>query len=471
MKSARRYKIQTYRIPLITIGLIFIIAMDWQVATDNINTQSIIIAIAALITFVFCIQGERFHWILLCLGLATIVFGHRGVNVGYWTVFVPLQVIIWLLWGTSLLNTMVTRSTFGIQIPILLVFVVAWSVLRATITIFFTWGNWDETLAWTSPFILSFPTFWVINWLVKKDGQFRLLLRILMIVTGVMSGLGLIEYFIPSITQKIPWFFTSSYLITQDGFIRATLSFWGYPAAAAIIVWGVLIAYDNLLNKEYRHWESVLVLLFGSATIYISGQRSSWLSLAFGLVILSLPLGSSGWGKWVISTTLLFVVLNFLPAVFWNRFATTFALIRHGATLDTSEVARIERWQWALESISNQPLIGVGYGKWLTHNVFLEIGSKIGLIPALAFAIFVIQLVGRIWQAISAGPTTEIYRYSWLFMALAITWIIQMMVEVVFFIPPFAAAHWFVMALGWYLPEINSTKISETYPSQLITDV
>jgi len=415
--------------------------------------RTIVVVAAALVTLNLLVRGDRSHWVLLCIGLATIALGHRGVYVGYWTYLVPLQVIVWLLWAMSVAQAVI-RHKLDVQIPPLLTLVTSWAVLGAVLA-GFAGVHWDAILAYTSPLVLGFPTFWVVDRLVRHKAQLKQALRILLLVSGAMSVLGIVEYFVPPVTRLVPWFFTSSRVLAQEGFSRAAFSFWGYPAAAAIVAWGVLIAYDEILNGW--QWSAALILVLGAVAVYIAGQRASWLGLGLGLTILTLRASPSRAKKWLFGG-IFAVAIWLLPETFQRRSATVTDFIRYGATTDTSILQHLERWQWGLKSMLSNPLTGVGYGQWLTHNVFLEIGSKIGLIPAVLFAIFIIQLITRIVKTAHAGSKPEACRYGWLFTALAAVWIVQFSVETAFSTPPFAAAYWVAMALGWYLPTIYSTE-------------
>ena len=442
---------------LILITLLGAYWLGYLASTGAFNVQTIVILVAGLITLTLLFSGERGLWILLCAGIASIAFGHRGVYIGRWTYFVPMQVIVWLVFAVLVANSTSNHERLSFQLPASLVLVTLWSMVRASAT----WlgllegGGWDHILAWTSPFVLGFPTFWIVNHLLKRDVQLILALRILMVVSLVMSMLALLEFYLPSVVKVIPGFFSGELILAQDGFVRAPFSFWGYPAAASIVTWGVLIAYDELSrtsNSRWR-WFAMFTFLPGVVAVYVSGQRSSWLALGSGLLLLTLAQG-----LWAILCTIvaLIGVGAFLPSTFWKRLGTAIAVVRHGVVIDTSEASRLARWDWAYESILRAPLVGEGYSHWQVHNSFLEIGSSIGLLPAIAFLVFIVQLVRRISRAALSGLSADERRYGWLFGALALTWITQMLVETVLRTPPFAAAHWIMMALGWYLPDVFS---------------
>jgi O-antigen ligase len=142
---------------------------------------------------------------------------------------------------------------------------------------------------------------------------------------------------------------------------------------------------------------------------------------------------------------------GFLPNVFLERLSTVSDTISNGVPADTSIAGRFLRWQWALDAMRNYPLMGIGYGHWQIHNSFLEIGSKIGIIPAFIFIAFLIQLFIRIGKTWLSGQTQEVRRYGLIFTGLAISWMAQFLTGTVFYNPLYSVAHWLMMALGWYL--------------------
>jgi O-antigen ligase len=183
--------------------------------------------------------------------------------------------------------------------------------------------------------------------------------------------------------------------------------------------------------------------------VYVSGTRSAWLGLGLALLLLSL----SNKLKGMVSLSVLLAASTILPPIFFAR-ATTIVDAVSGNVFDTSLISRLDRWKWGINAILSNPIWGVGYGHWLVHNIFLEIGSTIGIIPAIAFLIFVIQLVMRIARVALNRKAPEARRYGWLFLAFAITWIIQLNVEAVFQTTALAVAFWPSMALGWYLSDM-----------------
>jgi len=416
------------------------------------NVQTIIVAVAGLVTLGLLTKGGNSHWVLLHMGVASLLFGRRGVYLGQTTFVVPLQVIVGLLWSVSVANAIVLHEKIYVKLPALLTVFSGWAVLRAGVAII-SGIHWDGVLAWTIPHVSGFFTFWVIGSIVKKETQLRAMLGMFLRLSLLVSLLGSFEFFFPSVARGVlPWFFDSSRVVSTT-FPRARFGFWGSPSAVIIVVWGMLIAYNRLFSTKELPWFDVCVLLFGAVAVYISGLRAAWIGLLGGFTLLSWSLSKWAAVAWLGIGASLFTS-NYLPDVFWNRLLTIPTAVLTKTAADTSIASRFARWQWAWEAAREYPLEGIGYGHWQIHNSFLEVASKIGLIPALIFTVFFMQVLMRNLRTWRKGPTPEVRHYGLLFTAFGLTWIPQVATSTVFYNSLYSIMHWTVMALGWYLVDI-----------------
>jgi O-antigen ligase len=115
---------------------------------------------------------------------------------------------------------------------------------------------------------------------------------------------------------------------------------------------------------------------------------------------------------------------------------------------------RLDRWADAWSKMSDSPLIGSGYGQWLAHNVPLEIGRTIGVIPALVFTGWLVAVVFRTVRLAVVSPSREARRYGSLFLGLAVLWTTQAAIETIFSTPSLAAPHWLLICVTWHVPAI-----------------
>lgn len=445
---------------LVVSMLVFLIySLRRSDVLDTFGAKAILVLMAGAVLFRLLLGGENSRRKLLYIGFATIAAGHRGVYVGKVTYFIALEVILWLLCLVLMLRKILGRDREPFGVPVMLGLICFWSTVVAVGTSF-TGQDLDSILAWTSPLVVGLPAFLVVKQLITTKDHLKTILTILMIVSLVMSVLGIVEYQFPGVETALPWLFTGQAIDTQEGFHRAAFSFFGYPAAATFVAWGMVMSYDRFFHSADRLQQvfAAVVFLLGGWAVYISGQRSSWLGVGLALTLLSIPFGIRGVGVVVI----VWGAITQFSRVFWNRVETVTVYLQRGIVKDTSTEQRINRASWAWDTIFEKPLIGGGYGHWLTHNVFLEIGSTIGIIPALAFMVFIAQLLFRVIGTVLGGGPSEQRRYGWLFLSLTVLWVLQMNVETVFQTPPFAAAHWAMMAVAWNLRDI----CAETSPAR-----
>lgn len=429
-------------------------------ALGVVSVQIGITIVAGMLTFFLLTRASRqAYWILFCIGVASTAFGHRGVYLGRWTYFVPLQVIVYALWLQMLTRSKRQREQTPRTIPLTLKILAVWTVLHG-LAFLVTGTDWDSILSWSAPFVLGLPTFYVLGDLVARREELDSLLIILMLVAIFVSALGVLEYYVPALSRALPSFFTRLPSTAQGGFLRASFSFWGYPSAAILCSFGALIAYREIAHPSSKglFWIALLAFILGGVAVYVSGQRASWVGLALGLFVIGLFGGARA--------TLIGVAAALgamaLPGVFWERFKSVSDLLLNKVVWDGSIAGRLERFVWGWDAMVRSPLFGVGYGHWQTHDVFLEIGSTLGIIPVVLFGAFVIHLIWRVAQVALHGPTVEVRRYGWLFMALVLNSIEQLAVETFLFTPPFAAPQWVLLALAWYLPDILGMQPAQT---------
>lgn len=453
MYATWRLEIQRNRWFIVSsvIGLASVVG--FLVARETITDKIGVTFVAATGVFYVLLQGKRAYWALLCIGVATITLGHHGIYTDNKTYLVPLEIILFALCAILLFAGITGGKPLDVKMPIALVFLTIWGVLHALATLVSEQDTFGDTvIAWVTTFVIGFPAFYVVGKIVKEEWQVTQILKIMMVVGAVMSVLGIIEYYFPSIAGLLPGLFTKASYVAQDGFVRAEFSFWGYPAAASVITWGMFIAFDQFSNATTLASSlitSAIIVVDGIA-VFISGQRSSWIALPVGFVILNLNIKKR---VVLITGAMLVIVIAILPSDFWNRMATLTSVVVKGQVVDTSTQSRLDRWQIGIDEILQNPLTGGGYTGGLVHDAVLEIGSHIGLIPAIVFVLFLIQLIMRIIRCLVL-PMPDAKRYGLLFMALAVPWLIQMAIETDLQTPPFAAAQWVFLALAWFLPDI-----------------
>lgn len=418
---------------------------------------------AGFAVLLFVLRGSRAAWgALYLIAIAGFAAGHRSFYVGQATFFVPSEIIVWVLAGAILLQSILDRIHSPFPLPKAILFLVGWCAL----SVFWTpniLGNWDDALAMVKVWILALPVFYVTLNVITRIDQVQIVVRLLILIALYMSVLGIVEYAFPGIASKFPWLFNLRLAIldTQQGFTRSYLSFWGNPIGVILVGWGVLAALEELFHGARGYWKAVAFAAFilGLLTVYIAGQRATWLSMIVGLSILMFLSG-----KRAGILLLLVPMLTFLPAPFWRRLTSVLPFSPDFSS-DTSILSRLHRYQTALSETASNPLLGVGLRAELAHNEFLAFASHVGLPAMFAFIIFLIQLFARLWKGYR-GPSSPLFnRCSRLFIALFATWLIDLNFHPALGVAPVAVPYWFMLALAWQLPNLavgNSVEITQT---------
>jgi O-Antigen ligase len=408
----------------------------------------------------FVLRGNREAWgALYLIAIAGFAVGHRSLYIGQATFFVPSEIIAWILAGAILVQSILERTRSLFPLPKAILFLVGWCAL----SVFWTpniLGNWDDALAMVKLWILALPVFYVTLNVITRVAQVQTILRLLILAALYMSVLGIVEFGFPGIAGKFPWLFNLqlALLDTQEGFTRSYLSFWGNPIGVIIIGWGVLAAVDELFHGARGYWKAVAfaALILGLITVYIAGQRATWLSMIVGMSIMMLLSG-----KRAGILLLLAPVLTFLPAAFWRRFTSALPFSPDFGA-DTSILSRLHRYQTALSETSSNPLLGVGLRAELAHNEFLAFASHVGLPAMFAFIIFLVQLFARLSKGYRESASPLFKRCSRLFVALFATWLIDLNFHPALGVAPVAAPYWFMLALAWQLPNLAVAASMET---------
>jgi len=416
----------------------------------------IIIVAAGSVTAFLLLRGGATRWFLLCAAVFSIMVGDRSIHLGHWSGVVPTEVALWLL-------CLVMLPTTELNIPPSLLLVFVWATVRAILAAIQGMG-WDPVVAWTLPVLDGFAAFVVASGMIGHISRLKTILRVVLWASLAMSILAIVEYGFPGISHAIPWLYSGKDILDADGFVRAPFSFFGYPAAASIVAWGIIVAYDQIHSSRASRarWLAVMAFGLGLYAVYISGQRSTWFGLAAALVAMSVCFGFRAI-VWLGAVGGVLAALA--SATFWVRVHTITAFAATGVPVDTSSEAHIQRIGTAWHSMLNNPLYGVGYGKALAHNAFLEIGRTIGFIPAVLMLVFVCQLWTRVGPMVFDSANAERRRYGVILSAIMLTVTIQLMLETVISTPAFSAAYWLMMALAWRAPVLfePSTAVAPGY--------
>ena len=440
--------------------LLIVLGVGVLIGSDRLSIKHIVVIVAGWwIAIWLSHPGENRLRVALYAAVLLFALGHRSIYVGRWSFFVPSELIFWLMFLLLLRRTSLDHHPPTTRVPRSLLFLIAWSLLGLVLAPSLL-SRWDDVLSQSKLWLVGLPVFLVTSSLITKPRHVRHTARLLILVSLYMSTLAVVDYFLPAVTALLPAFFNPArrVFVTRD-LVRSALAFWGSPTGVILINWGILVALGELAHAQEHLWHrlSVATVILGSVTVYIVGQRATWIALPLGVSLLALlSRNRSHLVVAVVIPALLSIVS--LPEAFWSRFTSVLSLLpgRFSPVTDTSLQQHIDRALWALDAVRAHPLFGLGYGGWLVHNEFLAFGAYLGLPALLAFTWLFMTVVGRLVQfRRQLSPTQEPRRYADLFLALTAVWFIDLSTQPVLGTPTKAIAFWFVLSLAWQIPNVD----------------
>jgi hypothetical protein len=360
-------------------------ALGYYYFAQSGSYREIIVLFAAAIGGVILFGGElgvRFGFVLWVLTLA---LGYRTIA---WTsnlAFHPAEILLWLLLACILVQRrLVSKARLGFPVWLWLLIpfgVLAWWPMIA--------GGvpWDKMLNECRNFILFIPLMIVASVVLEREAYWRYILLAFFATGSCIALLGIIEYWFPEVASLFPAFMADAKpTITQEGFIRATFSFWGGPMGTFVCVMALPAAL--VLAMWWRRWSHRLLIGAGSIlqilAIYIGGYRSIWFILIIQVLITCL-LRLKRQGAMVAIMCLVFLVGGYeLVPRTSERLMSGVAVLK-GHPTDSSGWNRTNRALGALSRTFESPY-GSGWSSagWV-HSDFLQVAVNLGLIGGLIF--------------------------------------------------------------------------------------
>ncbi len=462
---------------IVVVSLLVAVLIGVRIGSAPLTYQDMItgLALAAFIIILIQKRGLEigfFVWIMaFILGFRTIkvtaplivdqLANGGQVSTRYLTtgkppdiVLHPLFLVIFLLLGLILLQRAVNwqvRIVWLIPIPLII------------FSIFWIWGwvrgaeagkYWLDMFSELMPFLMLPAIFIVTASILQKQSLWKPAITVLFGVGVFIGFLGLLEILFPNIVHVIPGYTSAdtTFAYAQDGFQRATFTFFGETGASFIIAL-VLPAIIPLWSWYKRPWARALLAVccgIGVIGIYISGHRSLWLMMI--LVTIALLLLRGNWGRTLILAVMMAVGYNFLPATAQKRAETLFSALQ-GKYEDNSSQDRVNRSQGAIQSILTDPL-GLGWtGAGWVHDDFLQIAANLGVIPGALFALWYLFTLVKISRAFYESSDPLTHSLVGLFMVGGIL----LLTEPLSVLPQYITPVWFV----WALVETKLGQIAE----------
>jgi hypothetical protein len=257
---------------------------------------------------------------------------------------------------------------------------------------FWVWGwwlgfqmeqPWDRMFAEFRNFLILIPLFVLAGGILPDKTKWPWVLLSFYATGAWVAGTGLIEYAFPSIRDVFPGFISNPIPIsTPEGFLRASFSFWGSPAATFLCILTVPMALA-IWQWWCKPWQRVLnsaAMVLQIMSIYIGGYRSIWLLL--GLQVLIWVLIRYGVVMGILAFVPTLLTYRFFPGPTQERMVSLMLAVQRNP-MDSSAAKRWDRFLEALEAALRRPW-GHGWAAagWV-HSDFIQIAANLGVLAAL----------------------------------------------------------------------------------------
>lgn len=246
--------------------------------------------------------------------------------------------------------------------------------------------NYNVVIYELKVFICLLPVFYITHFAFKHlNVSLDSIVKIFAVGCLILAAGGVLTYFLPSLASYFPKSADSvllSNVITEvklgeQVLVRGGASFWGLLIIAAYLalMFFPVFARGKVLHAPTGKFFKLLVLALMVTNIILNGHRSVWVGLLLGIAFYAYLRGAKAIFK---AFMLLAVMFSFLPQSVYLRFLST--------ADQTAWAGRVERYDYAMAVMRDNPIFGAGWGAagW-THNFVLQMGANLGVFGVLVF--------------------------------------------------------------------------------------
>ena len=349
-----------------------------------INLFVVVFSLKGLHNILFSNDGlqNSIKWIIF-----SFILGYRTFTIIPGLMIHPIEVFTY----AAILRVMAFRETKYYNMPVSITLLGMFFVLTLIIDCLSRFHIF-VILEFKSAFIL-YLLFFLMQYIYLTERYLKQTLKVYLVMGSLISVLGICEYIFPS-TVSLIFNFQSQNQFSNEGssFHRLAFLFWGTHLAANLIppVFPILLFLkakkDRITANNYVLTFLILVNLF---SIYLSGNRISWLNLTVMLLLTIIHYKNQLLPKlkpYILILITAFIVYIYSQPVEGRYFSIFKALTGQiDQKYDSSGANRMAKARMALESIKSNPL-GTGWSSqgWV-HSDLLQISSTIGIIPGIIF--------------------------------------------------------------------------------------
>lgn len=246
---------------------------------------------------------------------------------------------------------------------------------------------------------------------VKKER----IIDILLLSSSLVSILGIIQCFAPTIVYPFPRQLIDPYSRLR-GFFSHPLHAGGFYSIVAILSFSMILFMNIEGRKKVYVWGACIINLL---SVVLTMSRSYLISVVLAIIILSLV---KSW-KLMISTTLLLAAIIILLLSFHSDVSTRVKTLTDPDYSSNKERTYI--WESGMAMTIDHPLFGVGKGNWKkeakekyfpriekkynykladyghAHNSYLTWASETGIIGLMLYLSFWLTVIWRLYSRVS----------------------------------------------------------------------
>jgi hypothetical protein len=404
------------------------------------------LALATVAASIWVLKNDYRQGFLLLVG--SMLLGYRTFHVTEYLNIHPLEVLLALLLCLVLMSRPRFRTPTGFWSPLWV-----WCLIP-----FWGWGwivgmiaanPWDLMLSYMAGFVMLIPLFTIARAVLRGRAQWQAVAIAYYVTATCIAALGLFERFLPGAAALMSGFFSNPAATTeQDGFARATFSFWGHPDAAFVC----LLAMPFVVPIwSWRRTSLARTIILGAlaiqiAGVYISGFRVAWLLLGLGFVLFFFF--GRRYRSAVLAVAVFAVTYSALPAEVGAR-AESLVMTLEGRPIDTSGAEHLNRFWGAVDLVRSYPA-GLGWSSsgWV-HCDFLQVAGDLGILAGILFVGAYFRALGRLGARLLNGRRD--YPTRTLHVALFISFCSAgglLATQPIFVLPQVALPVWLIWVLG-----------------------
>lgn len=254
-------------------------------------------------------------------------------------------------------------------------------------------------------YICFISMYFIVRNLIRSSKMFSRAIACCIISLGIVSLLGIVEYFIG--TPTLGWLDTGTFDYIRG---RAVSTFENPNVLGEFLILTIPLAFAFALEKQNdeisprKRFASCIATVLGCACLILTWSRGAWLGFAVSLLAFALIASKKVFAALLIASPLASLLVFARNTAIFDRL-TNFT--------DSSTSYRLNIWKGSLRLIRDNLISGIGIGEqafssvypayavggaevaYHSHSLYLQLTAEMGIFALIFFVIFVLFLASR----------------------------------------------------------------------------